>query len=110
MFLLAFFLLLIIGGLTFIILRLSISCIFWVSKYREDKMRVVNTYFPYYTISLFTLCSVAIIWIGDSFLVYYYFGFVFFLSLFIWRYEILQGRKSEQFNNKNIEPHHPKLP
>jgi len=104
------FVLFFVGGVTLILVRLSISCIFWASKYRHNKMRVFKRYFPYYIISLSTLCLVAIIELDQSIVATYYFSFVFTLSLFIWRYEIIQTRKKQSKTNINNAPHHPELP
>ncbi|WP_175455601.1 hypothetical protein [Winogradskyella thalassocola] len=40
----------------------------------------------------------------------YYFSFVFFISLLIWRYELIQSRKIQSINNNNVESHQPELP
>ncbi|WP_179348221.1 hypothetical protein [Winogradskyella pacifica] len=105
------FLSLFAGVLTVVMVRLSVSCVFWASKYRHDKTRVFKLYFPYYIISLFTLCIAAIIGLDQSIVATCYFSFVFSLSLFIWRYELIQSRKIQPINNNNnVESHQPELP
>ncbi|WP_178983810.1 hypothetical protein [Winogradskyella helgolandensis] len=99
-----------VGGITFILVRLSISCIFWASKYRHDKMRVFKLYFPYYIISLFTLSVAEIIGLDKHIAAIYYFSFVFIVSLLIWKYELIQSRKTQHQNNNYVKSNHPELP
>lgn len=94
------------GGFTFIVVRISVSCVFWACENPKDTMHVVKYFFPYYIIALFTLCVVAIIKLDQSIFVICYSGFVFIIALLIWRYEI----KNKPTLPKNEETQHPKLP
>ncbi|EDP71763.1 hypothetical protein FBALC1_04727 [Flavobacteriales bacterium ALC-1] len=97
-----------IGLMTFVIIRISISCLFWASKNPKDKQSVFKACFPYYIIILFAICLAFIIKFDKNEIVVYYFSIVYFLTLFIWRSEL----KSSPKKNKSfaVEPNHPKLP
>ncbi|WP_045472762.1 hypothetical protein [Winogradskyella sp. PG-2] len=99
-----------IGLITFIIIKLSISCLFWASKNPKDKPYVFKVYFPYYIIILFTLCIAFIIEFDKSLLAIYYFAAVYLVALFIWRSEIKSSRRKMHNNNFAVEPNHPNLP
>lgn len=90
----------VLGFLTYLVVRISISCMFWASKNREDRKQVFKIYFPYYIIILFGLCITAIIGLGTNTFTLYYFGSVFFMSLFIWNRKI---QKTSRFKKKSQE-------
>jgi hypothetical protein len=101
---------LVAGGFTFIIVRLSVSCMFWASKHRFDKMHVFKYFFPYYIITLFSICVIAILGLNKNLYATFYFSSVFIIALLIWRYEIKQSKKTKHLINKNSEQPHPELP
>ncbi|WP_458629138.1 hypothetical protein [Winogradskyella sp. PC D3.3] len=82
------FTVLIIGGFTFIIIRLSISCMFWFSKNPNDKALVFKTYFPYYMIILFGLELTALITFNYASSVLYYSISTYVLALLIWNFKL----------------------
>ncbi|WP_179020476.1 hypothetical protein [Winogradskyella forsetii] len=100
----------IVGGFSFVILRLSVSCMFWSAKTSEDRIKVFKLYFPYYIICLFTLCILAIIGLDRSIFAIYYFSSVFFISLFIWSRKIKYSSRFKKNLNKTLEPQQPELP
>lgn len=104
------FVCLVAGGFTFIILRLSVTCVFWFSKKPNDKPYVFKTHFPYYIIVLFGLCSALIITLDFAYFAIYYAISTYFLALLIWNFK-LKHCKRKYTTIKNItKPHHPELP
>jgi len=99
-----------LGSIIFVIIRLSISCLFWYSKKSKDKQHVFKIYFPYYIITLFGLCAMGIIkFNGQSFAIYF-FGSLYFLTLIIWRYIMKYRAKQNHIIKKSIEIQTPNLP
>lgn len=96
------------GLLTFILVGLSISLIFWLVNDSKDKQRVFKLYFPYYIITLvgFAICLISLTDF-DAF-VSICFGIVYIMALLIWRSELKSSRKE----NKNfaVEPNQSRLP
>ena len=97
-----------IGIMTFVVIRLSISCVFWSFIESSDKQRVIKLCFPYYIIILSALCFALIIEFDKSLFAIYYFSAVYFIALLIWKYEL----KSIKKTNKNfaVEPNQSQLP
>lgn len=93
---------------TYAIIRISISCIFWSFNQPADKRHVFKTCFPYYIITLVLIGLALIIEFDKEPVVIYYAFSVYLLALFIWRSEL----KSSKKNNKNfaVEPNQPQLP
>ncbi len=100
---------LLIPMITFIIIRLSISCMFWISKNPENKMHVFKLYFPYYVIILFGICIAAIIRFEANLLANYYFGLVFFTAIAIWWIKLKSSVKKVN-ENFAVEPNQTHLP
>jgi len=95
--------------MSFIIIRLSISSMFWISKNPEDKMLVFKLYFPYYMIILFGICIAAVVKFKAHLLANYYFSLVFFTALLIWYAKLKSAleKKTTDFAN---EPNQTQLP
>ncbi|NRD24595.1 hypothetical protein HNV10_15175 [Winogradskyella litoriviva] len=98
------------GGITFFFLRFSISCMFWFSKYPNDKPYVFQTKFPYYIISLFSISITLVIASDMAYFAMYYFITVHFLSLLIWYYKLHHCKKKYSTVSNTIEQSQPKLP
>lgn len=90
--------------ITFVFVRVSILCVFWVSKSASNKMQVYTLYFPYYIIVLTILCATFIYQSNLNEFAFYYFGSIYIMALLIWKFEIKKD------NNKNfaVEPNHSK--
>ncbi len=79
--------------ITYAMVRISISCIFWSVNNPKDKQAVFRLYFPYYIILLTMVCS-GLIWSMDfDTLAWEYFSSVYILALLIWRYELKSYQK-----------------
>jgi len=102
--------LVIVGGFTFVILRLSVSCMFWFSKHPNDKAHVFRTQFPYYIIGLFGLGTTATITFNfEPFLIYYSLC-TYVLALLIWNFKLNRRKKTYSTTDKIIEQQNPELP
>ena len=99
-----------LGLLTFAVIRVSVSCIFWTAPKPKDKQQVFKIYFPYYIMSLFGFCIIAVFLFEDSLFATYYFGSVFFLALFIWKYKMKSCLNINIKNKNTVEPNHTNLP
>lgn len=99
-----------IGSMIYLVIRLSISCMFWISSKPNDKQHVLKVYFPYYIIALFGLCITAIVQFNNSLLATYFFSAIFFISLLIWRRDLKPNTKTNINNKFAVEPNHPNLP
>tara|TARA_R110002049_G_scaffold45917_6_gene133542 strand:+ start:877 stop:1209 length:333 start_codon:yes stop_codon:yes gene_type:complete len=100
----------VLGFLTYAVIRLSVSCMFWSAKNIENKMQVFKIYFPYYIICLFALCITAIIGLQNNTFVIYYFSSVFFISLFVWHCKIKNPSTLKKTTDTIIKPQYPNLP
>lgn len=102
---------LIIFGISFILLatytiiRISIACVFWSFNTSTDAMQIFKLCFPYYIITLTSICIVFIVTFNNSILVIYYFSSVYFLALFLWRRKIKPSKKTFA-----VEPNQTRLP
>jgi hypothetical protein len=99
-----------IGSMTFIVIRISISCLFWVSKNPKDKQHVFKVCFPYYIIVLSALCITFILEFDKHEIAIYYFSAVYLIALLIWRSELKSSLKKKHYNNFADEPNHSNLP
>lgn len=97
-----------IGLMTFTIVRLSISCVFWSYRRPVDKQKVFRKCFPYYIIILSAISIAFIIEFDKHPVSIYYFASVYIMALSIWKSEI----KSSLKKNKNfaVEPNPTQLP
>ncbi|MBC3844842.1 hypothetical protein H8K90_00485 [Winogradskyella echinorum] len=96
------------GLMTFVIVRISISCMFWSSKNPNDKQHIFKVYFPYYIIILSIICIAFIIKFNKSLLAIYYFSAVYIIALSIWRNEMKSRIKKKK--NFAVEPNQSHLP
>ncbi|WP_340154278.1 hypothetical protein [uncultured Winogradskyella sp.] len=101
---------LIVGGFTFIIIRISISCMFWFSKKPNDKLYVFKTQFPYYMMALIGLSLIVIIKLDFTYSSLYYFLSTYFLALLIWNYKLKHCKRKYSTVKESIEQSQPKLP
>ncbi|WP_179352698.1 hypothetical protein [Winogradskyella vidalii] len=101
---------LLVGSISVLVVRLSVSLIFWISKTPENKALVFKRYFPYYIIGLFTLCITLIVIAQNSLLATYYFCFIFITALLVWRYELRKPFKTIENNITPKTPQHPETP
>ena len=101
---------LIISGFTFIIIRISVSCMFWFSKNPNDKMYVFKTLFPYYILVLFGLGITAIIAFNFEILLICYCICTYVLALLIWNFKLNRCKRKYSTTETIIEPQIPNLP
>jgi len=97
-----------ITSMILLVIKLSVSCMFWLSSRPKNKQHVFKIYFPYYIIILFGLCIAAIILFDNSLFAIYYFGAIFFITLLIWRKELKPNTNAQ--HKIAVEPNHPNLP
>ncbi|MBO6879133.1 MAG: hypothetical protein JJ870_01010 [Winogradskyella sp.] len=86
------------GLMTFTIVRLSISFVFWSYRRPVDKQHVFKVCFPYYIIILSAICIAFILNFDNHPVAIYYFSLVYLTALLIWKSEI----KSSLKKNKNF--------
>ena len=96
----------IVGLLTLVVVKLSISLIFWLANKSKDKQQVFKIYFPYYIITLVGLIVIIIIQSNFDIIVTIYFSTVYLMALLIWRSEI----KNNHNKSFAAEPNHSNLP
>lgn len=101
---------LIVGGFTFIILRISISCMFWFSNKPNDKVHAFKTQFPYYMMVLFCLATTAVIKLNYAYFSLIYFISAYFLALLIWNYKLKHCKRKYSTVKESIEQSQLKLP
>ncbi|MUU79670.1 hypothetical protein [Winogradskyella endarachnes] len=94
------------GGITFIVLRLSIALMFWFSDKPNDKKHVFRNQFPYYMMVLSILIITIIIALDFAYFAMYYFTSVYFIALFIWNFKLKHCKRKYH----SVEPSHPNLP
>ena len=92
---------------TFGVVRLSISLIFWSVNPSKDKQEVFRVYFPYYIIMLVGFAAY-MIYISNSITIAIYFGTVYITALLIWRHELKSNRKKKK--TFAVEPNPSQLP
>lgn len=97
------------GGFTFIIVRLSVSCLFWSSKKPNDKAYMLKTYFPYYMIALFGLGLTALIAFNFEVFLLYYVIATYFLALLIWNFKLNHSKRKYITSKEIIESQNPNL-
>ncbi len=85
-----------IALMTFIVIRLSISCMFWLSNNPKNKRHVFKTYFPYYIITFFALFIVIILEFDKSIFAFIYCGSVYSMILLVWRFKLKIQKKNLQ--------------
>ena len=102
--------LILVSFITFLMVRVSISCMFWIITNPKDKVHVFRLYFPYYIIGLTALCVLFIIKFNFLELAICYFGGVYLLALLIWKYEIKKSITRKSNKNFAVEPNHPESP
>ncbi|WP_299102977.1 hypothetical protein [uncultured Winogradskyella sp.] len=98
------------GGFTFVILRISISSMFWFSKKPNDKQYVFKNQFPYYIIVLTTILTAILISSGFAYFAMYYVLGVYCLALLIWNFKLKHCKKTYNNTTHLTEQHQPKLP
>ncbi len=92
-----------IGLMTFIVVRMSISCILWSYPRPVDIQHAFRVYFPYYIIILFAICIAFILKFDKHPIAIYYFSSVYLMALLVWRSEI------KKHNNFAVEPNQTQL-
>ncbi|MBC2844811.1 hypothetical protein [Winogradskyella flava] len=97
-----------VGLMTFVIIRLSISCIFWTYSRPIDKQHVFKLCFPYYIIVLTIMCIGLIMNSDYHPLAMCYFSCVYFMAILTWKYELKSSLKKNQ--NFAVEPNLSQLP
>ena len=84
----AFIILTFTGLLTYLILKLNISCMFLVSKKSEDKSHIVKHFFPDYINALFAFYITVTIVLKANPLINYSMAVLYFLAQLIWRSDL----------------------
>lgn len=97
-------------GFTFLILRISISSMFWFSKKPNDKMYVFKNQFPYYMMVLSAILATILIGFDFAFVASYYALGVYCFALLIWNFKLKHCKKTYTTTTRLIEQHHPNLP
>lgn len=98
------------SGFTFILLRISVSCMFWFSNKPNDKNYVFRNQFPYYMMVLSILIITIIIASGFAYFTMYYFISVYFLALLIWNYKLKHCKRKYSTVETSNESSNPNLP
>jgi len=93
-----------IGTMLFLVIRLSVSFMFWISKKLKNKQHVFKIYFPYYIILLFGLCATPIIIYEANSFFNYFCGSIFLLALLIWRHEMKHILNTHNKTKIAVEP------
>ncbi|APY07723.1 hypothetical protein BWZ20_05175 [Winogradskyella sp. J14-2] len=90
---------------TYTIIRISIACVFWSFSTSTDAMQIFKRCFPYYIITLTSICLAFIVAFNKEPIVIYYVSSVYFLALFLWRRKIKTYKKTFA-----VEPNQTHLP
>lgn len=100
----------VVGFLSYLVVRISISCMFWISKKPNDKVYMFKTYFPYYIIVLFVLSIIAIIGLHFIAFAIFFFAGIYILALLIWNFKLNHCKRRYSTTREIIKPQNPNLP
>lgn len=100
----------IVGSITFVCIRISISYMFWNSKKPNDKAYMFRTFFPYYIITLFGLGVLVLAKLNFELYAIYIFGVIYISALLIWNYKLKHCKRKYTTTQNNDESQNPNLP
>ena len=98
------------GGITLVVLRISVSCMFWFSKNPNDKVHVFKTQFPYYMMLLFATLTAINIITNFEIYIFIYSICTYALALLIWNFKLKHCTRTYDTTISNLKPQHPELP
>ena len=99
-----------LGIFLFSMIRISVSAMFWFSKYPNDKLYMFKTYFPCHIIVLFIMGTFIIIVSDFELFIIYSFAAIYILTLLIWNFKLKRCTRKYGLTQNNNESQNPNLP
>ena len=91
----------------FVVIRISISAIYWSLSDPKDKAWAFRIYFPYYIIILFGICIAFIIKSDLDPFAIFYFSMLYTTALIVWNRDLKKDLKRKhtikKYNNPDIK-------